>query len=311
MTVLQPKPLEAQNPGIPLDADWVSRASIDASAIEREAEEITKRAVVANQSQHDLLRAISLMDLTTLADDDTEERVRKLCARARRPLSPELTRRLIPAAASLEVAAVCIYHQFIKTALHELQGTSIKIATVSADFPKGLAPLEDRINQIHRSVEDGAHEIDVVIKREHVLNGDWQALYDEISAFKAACTPKLMKVILATGELQAPENIARASMVAMMAGADFIKTSTGKEAVNATIPAAIVMTRAIYDYERKTGISVGFKPAGGIRTAKQALEYMAVVKQELGERWLQPKLFRIGASSMLDDIERTLQQLAG
>jgi deoxyribose-phosphate aldolase len=144
-----------------------------------------------------------------------------------------------------------------------------------------------------------------------VLKGDWQALYDEIAAFKAACKPKLMKVILATGELQTLENIARASLVAMMAGADFIKTSTGKEAVNATIPAAIVMTRAIRDYERKTGVSVGFKPAGGIRTSKQALEYLAVVRQELGDRWLQPGLFRIGASSVLDDIKRTLQQLAG
>lgn len=310
MTVLQHKPIEVQNPGIPLDLEWASSTSTNAAEIERETAEITQGVIVGKHSEPYLLRAISLMDLTTLADDDTEDRVRKLCARARQPLSPDLTQRLIPTAATLEVAAVCIYHQFIKTALHELHGTSIKVATVSADFPKGLAPLEDRINQIHRSVEAGAHEIDVVIKREHVLKGDWQALYDEVAAFKAACTPKLMKVILATGELQSPENIARASLVAMMAGADFIKTSTGKEAVNATIPAAIVMTRAIRDYQRKTGISVGFKPAGGIRTSKQALEYMAVVKQELGERWLQPKLFRVGASSVIDDIERMLQQLA-
>lgn len=227
------------------------------------------------------------------------------------PFSPELTQRLGPSAANLHTAAVCIYHQFVKTALRELQGTQIQVATVSADFPKGLAPLEERIDQVHHSVEAGAHEIDVVIKREHVLKGDWQALYDEVAAFKAACKPKLMKVILATGELQTLENIARASLVAMMAGADFIKTSTGKEAVNATIPAAIVMTRAIRDYERKTGVSVGFKPAGGIRTSKQALEYLAVVRQELGDRWLQPGLFRIGASSVLDDIERTFQQLAG
>ena len=311
MSVLQHRPLEAQNPGIALDLDWVNGAGIDAADIESAAASITERTSVSKSSQSDLLLAISVMDLTTLSDDDTDERVRKLCARARQPLSPELTQRLGTGAANLHTAAVCIYHQFIQTALRELQGTQIQVATVSADFPKGLAPLEKRIDQIHHSVEAGAQEIDVVIKREHALKGDWQALYDEVAAFKAACKPKLMKVILATGELQTLENIARASIVAMMAGADFIKTSTGKEAVNATIPAAIVMTRAIRDYERKTGVSVGFKPAGGIRTSKQALEYLAVVRQELGDRWLQPGLFRIGASSVLDDIERTLQQLAG
>jgi len=311
MSVLQHKPLEAQNPGIAIDPDWIAAATADTAEIERTAASITERTNAAKSSQSDLLLAISVMDLTTLSDDDTDERVRKLCARARHPLSLELTRRLGTAAANLHTAAVCIYHQFIGTALHELQGSQIQVATVSADFPKGLAPLEERITQIHHSVEAGAQEIDVVIKREHVLKGDWQALYDEVAAFKAACKPKLMKVILATGELQTLDNIARASLVAMMAGADFIKTSTGKEAVNATVPAAIVMTRAIRDYERKTGVSVGFKPAGGIRTSKQALEYLAVVKQELGDRWPQSGLFRIGASSVLDDIERTLQQLAG
>jgi deoxyribose-phosphate aldolase len=309
MSVLQHKPLEAQNPGIGIDLDWIAAASAHSAEVERAAASITERTSVSKNSRSDLLLAISVMDLTTLADDDTDERVRKLCARARQPLPPELAQRL--GTASLHTAAVCIYHQFIKTALRELQGTQIQVATVSADFPKGLAPLEERIDQIHHSVEAGAHEIDVVIKREHVLKGDWQALYDEVAAFKAACKPKLMKVILATGELQTLENIARASIVAMMAGADFIKTSTGKEAVNATIPAAIAMARAIRDYESKTGVSVGFKPAGGIRTSKQALEYLAVVKQELGDRWLQPGLFRIGASSVLDDIERTLQQFAG
>lgn len=309
MGLVQQKPLEAQNPGIPLDLDWVSGVNIDAPVVERAAASLAGRTSVTQQSQNDLLRAISVMDLTTLADDDTDERVRKLCARARQPLSHELTQRLGNKAATLHTAAVCIYHQFIQTALNELQGTGIQVATVSADFPKGLAPLEERIAQIHRSVEAGAQEIDVVIKREHVLKADWQALYDEVAAFKAACKPKLMKVILATGELETLENIARASVVAMMAGADFIKTSTGKEAVNATIPAAMVMTRAIREYEHKTGVAVGFKPAGGIRTSKQALEYLAVVEEELGERWLQPSLFRIGASSVLDDIERTLRQL--
>jgi deoxyribose-phosphate aldolase len=311
MGLVQQKPLEARNPGIPLDLDWVSAVTIDAPTIESAAASLAARTSVTQQSQNDLLRAISVMDLTTLADDDTDERVSKLCQRARQPLSAELMQRLGNKAANLHTAAVCIYDQFIRTALQQLQGTGIQVATVSADFPKGLAPLEERIAQIYRSVEAGAQEIDVVIKREHVLKADWQALYDEVAAFKAACKPKLMKVILATGELQTLENNARASIVTMMAGADFIKTSTGKEAVNATIPAAMVMTRAIRDYEHKTGMAVGFKPAGGIRTSKQALEYLAVVEQELGERWLQPSLFRIGASSVLDDIERTLRQLAG
>ena len=311
MTVLQQKPLEVQNPGIPLDLTWIKGTRIDAAAIERDADSFAKRVNVTPESRGELLRAISVMDLTTLADDDTDERVRGLCAKARQPLPPELISRFGRAAEGLHVAAVCIYDGFVKTALHELQGTRIRVATVSADFPKGLAPAEERIAQIHRAVEAGAHEIDVVIKRAHVHDGDWQALYDEVAAFKAACTPRLMKVILATGELQNLENVARASLVAMMAGADFVKTSTGKEKVNATIPASVAMLRAIRDYARKTSTAVGFKPAGGIRTSKQALEYVCLVKEELGERWMQPKLFRIGASSVLDDIERTLQQLAG
>jgi deoxyribose-phosphate aldolase len=232
-----------------------------------------------------------------------------LCAKARRPIPAGLLARFQEEHAGLRVAAVCIYERFVKTALQELQGSGIKVATVSADFPKGLAPLEERMMDIHRAVESGAHEIDVVIKRAHVLEGNWQSLYDEVAAFKAACAPRHMKVILATGELQTLDNIARASLVAMMAGADFIKTSTGKEAVNATIPAALAMTRAIRDYAARTGVAIGFKSAGGIRTAKQALEYTEAVREELGEEWLQPNRFRIGASSMLDDIEKQLARV--
>jgi deoxyribose-phosphate aldolase len=301
---------EGHNRGISLDADWIGAVRVDTSAIEEKAKTIAGRVAITKDSEALLLQAIACMDLTTLADDDTDERVRRLCSRARQPLSSELLSCLGIEHAGLKTAAVCIYHPFIKTALRELEGTGIKVATVSADFPRGLAPLEERIAQVHRSVEEGAHEIDVVIKRAHALEGNWQSLYDEVAAFKAACAPKHMKVILATGELRNLDNIARASLVAMMAGADFIKTSTGKETVNATLPAALVMTRAIRDYASKTGTSVGFKPAGGIRTAKHALEYMSVVKEELGEQWLRPNLFRIGASSMLDDIERQIQHLS-
>jgi deoxyribose-phosphate aldolase len=298
-----------RNRGVPFDQSWVRNAQVDARAIEQAAESLASRIAVTRESQPSLLHAISVMDLTTLADDDTDERVRRLCARGRQPLPPELSARLGLADRALHVAAVCIYHPFIKTARHELHGTGIKVATVSADFPKGLAPMEERLAQIHRSVEDGADEIDVVIKREHAVQGRWQALYEEVAAFRAACGDKLMKVILGTGDLLNLDTIARAGLVAMMAGADFIKTSTGKESVNATLPAALVMTRAIRDYAEKTGTAVGFKPAGGIRTAKQALEYRSVVKEELGEKWLAPDLFRIGASSVLDDIERHLQGL--
>ncbi len=301
--------LEVRNPGMTLDLDWIMGVRLDSAEIDRRATSLAADVVVQKSSTELLLRAVACTDLTTLAEGDTEERVRALCAKARRPLSPGLLARFGDEYAGLQVAAVCIYERFVKTAQQELQGSSIKVATVSADFPKGLAPLEERMMEIHRAVESGAHEIDVVIKRAHVLEGNWQSLYDEVAAFKAACAPRHMKVILATGELKTLDNIARASLVTMMAGADFIKTSTGKEAVNATIPAALAMTRAIRDYAARTGVCIGFKAAGGIRTAKQALEYMEAVREELGKEWLQPSRFRIGASSMLDDIEKQLARV--
>jgi deoxyribose-phosphate aldolase len=300
---------EDPNRGIPLDMAWIKGTRVDAGAIEQAAESLAAHPPVTKESQPSLLQAITVMDLTTLSDDDTDERVRRLCARARQPLPPELLNQLGIKGGEMKVAAVCIYHPFIKTALHALQGTGIRVATVSADFPKGLAPIEERIAQIHRSVEAGADEIDVVIKRDHVLQARWQTLYDEVAAFRAACGNRLMKVILGTGDLQDLDNIACASLVAMMAGADFIKTSTGKETVNATLPAALVMTRAIREYAQRTGAAVGFKPAGGIRTTKQVLEYVSLVTEELGGPSLAPNLFRIGASSVLDDIERHLRQL--
>jgi len=299
-----------RNRGIRFDVDWINEMGVDAPAIEKAAGAIAARVSVTKESQPLLLQAITAMDLTTLADDDTDERVRQLCARARQPLPQELLTLLETGRGELKVAAVCIYRRFIKTAQHELKGSGIKIATVSADFPKGLAPIEERIAQIHSSVEAGADEIDVVIQRDHAVQGKWDVLYEEVAAFRAACGNKLMKVILGTGELENPDKVARASLVAMMAGADFIKTSTGKETVNATLAAGIVMTQAIREYAEKTGTFVGFKPAGGIRTAAQAIEYLSVVKEELGSRWLAPKLFRIGASSMLDDIERHLQAIS-
>jgi deoxyribose-phosphate aldolase len=247
------------------------------------------------------------MDLTTLSGDDSVERVKRLCAKARHPLQQHIIAKLGIEELELTTGAVCVYHAFVETAVKALEGTKIPVAAVSTGFPAGLSPLAERVQEVRRSVEAGAQEIDIVITRAHVFNGEWQALYDEVAAFKDACGPAHMKAILGTGDLLTLRNVARASVVAMMAGADFIKTSTGKEATNATIPVSLVMVRAIRDYAEKTGMAVGFKPAGGIKTAKQALEWMYVMKDELGRPWLEPCLFRFGASSMLADIERQLE----
>ena len=207
----------------------------------------------------------------------------------------------------ITVGAVCVYHAFVPLAVRALEGSGIPVAAVSTGFPAGLNPLPQRIEEIGASVAAGAREIDVVITRAHALASDWQALYDEVRAFRAACGAAHMKVILGTGDLATLVTVARASMVAMMAGADFIKTSTGKEAVNATLPVGVVMTRMIRDYHERTGYAVGFKPAGGIRSAKTALQWLVLMKEELGDRWLKAELFRLGASSLLTDIERQLE----
>jgi deoxyribose-phosphate aldolase len=254
-----------------------------------------------------LLRAISCMDLTTLSGDDTDERVRRLCAKARQPLQQELVKQLSIEQLGIKVAAVCVYHLFVETALRALEGSGIHVAAVSTGFPTGLNSLADRVSEIRRSVQAGADEIDVVITRAHVFAAKWQQLYDEIATFKEACGRAHMKVILGTGDLLTLRNVGRASVVAMMAGADFIKTSTGKEPTNATLPVGFVMTRAIREYAQETGMAVGFKPAGGIRTAKQAMEWLALMKEELGASWLEPEMFRFGASGMLGDIERQLE----
>jgi len=247
-----------------------------------------------------LLRAIACMDLTTLSGDDSAERVKRLCAKARRPLQDHLVKALGIEELHLTTGAVCVYHAFVETAVKALEGSGIPVAAVSTGFPAGLSPLAER-------VEAGASEIDIVITRAHVFNGEWNALYDEVAAFKDACGEAHMKSILGTGDLLTLRNVARASWIAMMAGSDFIKTSTGKEAVNATLPVSLVMVRAIREYAERTGMSVGYKPAGGIKTAKQALDWMALMKDELGRPWLEPSLFRYGASSMLADIERQLE----
>src|SRR5436190_18795043 len=275
------------NRGIPLNLDWVKQVRINTSAVERRAQtHVARRTVKKDWQAAWLLRAISCMDLTTLSGDDTDERVRRLCAKARQPIQHDLVQQLGIIDLKVQVAAVCVYHRFVETARRAVEGSSVRVAAVSTGFPAGLSPLPERVAEIRRSVEAGADEIDVVITRAHVFGGKWQVLYDEIAAFKHACGPAHLKVILGTGDLLTLRNVARGSMVAMMAGADFIKTSTGKEAVNATLPVGLVMTRAIREYAQETGMAVGFKPAGGIRTAKQSLDWRALMKEGVGHSGL-------------------------
>ena len=295
------------NAGVPLRLDWIDDIRVNTSAVERRTATLVARRTVKKDWQVAwLLRAIACMDLTTLSGDDTEERVRRLCAKAAHPVSDSVKAALGIQELPLQVGAVCVYHLFVAAARRALQGTNIRVAAVSTGFPAGLNALEERLAEIRRSVDAGADEIDVVITRSHVFGAHWRQLYDEVAAFKEACGGALCKVILGTGDLATLRNVARASWVAMMAGADFIKTSTGKEAVNATLPVGLVMTRAIREYGERTGMAVGLKPAGGIRTAKQSLEWLTLMKEELGQSWLEPHLFRIGASGALADIERQL-----
>jgi len=299
---------DQRNPGIPLDLDWVDAVQVNRSAVERRCSSLTKRRSIKKAWQAAwLLKAIRCMDLTTLSSDDTPDRVRRLCSKALRPLKQELTNDLGITSLNLTVGAVCVYHALVETAAKALKGSNIPVAAVSTGFPHGLSPLPRRIEEIRDSVSAGALEIDIVITRAHVFSGNWEALYQEIISFREACGDSHLKTILGTGELGSLRNVAKASLVCMMAGADFIKTSTGKEPQNATLPVSLVMLRMIRDYHQKTGHKVGFKPAGGIRTAKQALEWQILMNEELGREWLEPELFRFGASGLLTDIERQLE----
>lgn len=299
---------DQRNPGIPLDLDWVDAVQVNRSAVERRCSSLTKRRSIKKEWQAAwLLKAIRCMDLTTLSSDDTPDRVRRLCSKALRPLKQELSNDLGITSLNLTVGAVCVYHALVETAAKALKGSNIPVAAVSTGFPHGLSPLPRRIEEIRDSVSAGALEIDIVITRAHVFSGNWEALYQEIKSFREACGDSHLKTILGTGELGSLRNVAKASLVCMMAGADFIKTSTGKEPQNATLPVSLVMLRMIRDYHQKTGHNVGFKPAGGIRTAKQALEWQILMNEELGREWLEPELFRFGASGLLTDIERQLE----
>ena len=301
-------PGTTRNPGTPLDLEVVRAVQVNRSAVERRAATLVNRRSVKREWQAAwLLRAVTCLDLTTLAGDDTPGRVRRLCAKARRPVRRDLLEALGIDPEDVRVGAVCVYHALLPLARRALEGSDIPVAVVSAGFPAGLNPFEQRLEEIRSSVAAGADEIDIVITRSHVLRGEWEALYDEVAAFREACGEAHLKTILATGELPTLRHVARASHVCMMAGADFVKTSTGKESVNATLPVGLTMVRAVRDYWERTGHTVGFKPAGGIRTAKEALHWLILMREELGEAWTRPSLFRFGASSLLGDIERQLE----
>ena len=299
-----------RNPGTKFDLGNVKDVRVNRSAIERRAATMSTRRTVKKEWQAAwLIHAVKTIDLTTLSGDDTPGTVTRLCAKARQPIRIELLNE-IGYSEPLHTGAVCVYHTFVKTAVEALQSSGIPVAAVSTGFPAGLTPFPQKIEEIKSSVKDGAAEIDIVISREHVLNGNWRALYDEVKAFREACGDAHMKAIIATGELGTLKNIMRASLVCMQAGSDFIKTSTGKEPTNATIGGSLVMVRAIRQYFEQTGVKVGFKPAGGIRSAKQALDWLILMKEELGDEWMQPNLFRIGASALVNDIERQLEHYA-
>ncbi len=297
-----------RNPGIPLDLSWVVSARVNRSAVERRVATLPARRSIKKDWQAAwLLRAVTCIDLTTLSGDDTPGRVRRLCAKARQPVRQDMLASLGFSDKNITVGAVCVYPSRTRDAVEALKGTQIPVASVAAGFPAGQTPIAQRVAEIEQAIEAGAREIDIVISRAHVLTGDWQALYDEIKLFRETCGEAAhMKSILATGELATLRQVSQASFVAMMAGSDFIKTSTGKEEVNATLEVSLVMTRAIRDYHERTGFQVGYKPAGGINKAKQALAWQALMKEELGDDWLKPDLFRFGASSLLTDLERQL-----
>jgi len=299
------------NPGISLDLEWVNKVEVNLAAVNRRASSLNARRTVKKAHQAAwLLRAVTCIDLTTLAGDDSTSNVQRLCFKANNPIRKDLIDAMGVADLNIKVGAVCVYPAMVPTALKWLKCAGsqgeIPVASVATGFPAGLTFLETRVREIEMAVERGATEIDIVINRRLVLCGEWKELYDEISAMKKACGAAHMKTILGVGELGTLQNVYKASLVAMMAGSDFIKTSTGKEAVNATLQIGLVMCRAIREYFEKTSYIVGFKPAGGIRSAKQACQWLALIKEELGNDWLNSSRFRIGASSLLLDIERQL-----
>ncbi|KAK2848600.1 hypothetical protein Q5P01_008434 [Channa striata] len=300
--------MSARNPGTKFDLEHISKVRVNTQAVLKRAQHIQGQKIPTKQWQAAwLLKAVTCIDLTTLAGDDTPSNIHRLCLKAIQPVEHNLLKKM-DMQDKVTTAAVCVYPSRVADAaiLLEAANSNIPVASVATGFPAGQTPLETRLQEVRMAVADGATEIDIVINRTLALTGQWEAMFDEICQFRMACGNAHMKTILAVGELGTFTNVYKASMVAMMAGSDFIKTSTGKEAVNATYSVAIVMARAIRSYYLSTGYKVGFKPAGGIRTAQEALVWLTLIKEELGNDWLCPHLFRLGASSLLTDIERQI-----
>ena len=296
-----------RNPGMPLELDWIKNINVNLSAVQKRVSTLTKRRSIKKEWQVAwLIKAITCIDLTTLSGDDTQGNVKRLCAKAKNPIRNDLLK-LTGINQKITTGAVCVYHELVEFAVSELKGFDIPVAAVSTGFPAGLTPYEQKIEEIKASVSSGAKEIDIVITRKHVLKNEWEKLYSEVSGYREACGDAHMKAIIATGDLSTLRNVAKASMVCMMAGADFIKTSTGKESTNATLTVGLTMVRQIRDFYDRTGVKIGFKPAGGIKKAKDALNWLILIKEELGEDWLNQNLFRFGASSLLSDIERQIE----
>ena len=296
-----------RNPGMPLELDWIKNINVNLSAVQKRVSTLTKRRSIKKEWQVAwLIKAITCIDLTTLSGDDTQGNVKRLCAKAKNPIRNDLLE-LTGINQKITTGAVCVYHELVEFAVSQLKGFNIPVAAVSTGFPAGLTPYEQKIEEIKASVLSGAKEIDIVITRKHVLKNEWEKLYSEVSGYREACGDAHMKAIIATGDLSTLRNVAKASMVCMMAGADFIKTSTGKESTNATLTVGLTMVRQIRDFYDRTGVKIGFKPAGGIKKAKDALNWLILIKEELGEDWLNPNLFRFGASSLLSDIERQIE----
>ncbi|ODN04962.1 Deoxyribose-phosphate aldolase [Orchesella cincta] len=302
------------NPGIAFDPVHLSVNFILENEVKKQAGQIISSRVglVKGESAAAwLLKAVTCIDLTTLAGDDTEANVLRLCHKALNPIRKDILMKL-----NLEIlltcGAVCVYPARVEDAYNTLQTakSDLPVASVATGFPAGQTTLRTKLVEIEDAVAAGASEIDVVISRRHAIIGDWETLYDELKQMRKACGKAHMKTILAVGELSTFKDVYIASMVAMMAGSDFIKTSTGKESVNATLPVGLIMCLAIKDYQKVTGYKVGLKPAGGLRTCQDAINWLILVKECLGNEWLNPTLFRIGASGLLSDIEKELYKFA-
>ena len=305
-----PKKILSKKIFFDLDFKWIDDVQINLSAVERRTVSLTKRRTVKKEYQAAwLLKSITLLDLTTLSGDDTFGKVDRLCQKALQPISLNILNSLELEEENILVGAVCVYHNLVSHAKKQLQD-KLPIAAVSTGFPAGLSSFETRKKEITNSIKAGADEIDIVINRAYVLQNDWQRLYDEVRTFKETAKNKKIKAILGVGDLETMRNVAKASLVCMMAGADFIKTSTGKEKINANLNNSLVMLRMIREFYDYSGKKIGFKPAGGISTAKSVLEFLILVYEELGNTWVNPSLLRIGASSLLIDIERQLYHFA-